>query len=174
MIKNPGALIFLDLDGPMIPLTNADKEYAIPFDEFPFNSKMSAEACRHITSLSSKFNAAVVTNSTHNNGPADREPMFHVLDLFEKNGMSHVLLDGEYMTLWADIAEAGRKVAVERWLQVHPKYTDLPFVVFDDNAYNFEGDSTFPFVHTGEEGINGEDYDLAIKYLSAQANEKER
>jgi len=168
MIQYPRALIFLDLDGPMIPLTNSDKEYAIPFAEFPYNSKMSAEACRHIEALCSQFNAAVVTNSTHNNGPHDREPMFHVFDLFEKNCMSHVLLDGDYITQWADIAEAGRKEAIVRWRKAHSECAALPFVVFDDNALNFEGDPDFPFVHTGEEGIRSDDFDLAVQYLSTQ------
>ena len=169
MISNPDALIFLDLDGPMIPLTNSTKEYAIPVEEFPHNSKMSAEACQRINALCSRFNAAVVTNSTHNNGyGSDRDPMFHVFDLFDKNGISHVLLDGPYMTLWADIKEAGRKCAVERWLETHTEYSRLPFVVFDDNAYNFEGDSTFPFVHTGEEGIGQTDIERANRYLNEQ------
>lgn len=173
MITNPGAIIFLDLDGPMIPLTNTDKEYAIPFEEFPYNSKMSVEACIHINALCSQFNAAVVTNSTHNNGGGpDREPEFHVFDLFDKNGMSHVLLHGAYMTLWTDIAGAGRKEAVKRWRQDHPKYTNLPFVVFDDNAYTFGDDPEFPFVHSGEEGINRDDIDLAIRYLSEQIMER--
>jgi len=169
MITNPGALIFLDLDGPMIPLTNTDKEYVIPTDEFPYNSKMSPEACRHIETLCKQFNAAVVTNSTHNNGHgSDREPTFHVFDLFEKNGISHLLLDGPYMTAWADIKAAGRKHAVERWLQAHPEYSDLPFVVFDDNAYNFGDMPDFPFVNTGEEGISENDIDLAAKHLNNQ------
>ena len=169
MISDPHTLIFLDLDGPMIPLTNSSKEYAIPVEDFPHNSKMSPGACQHINTLCSRFNAAVVTNSTHNNGyGSDRDPMFHVFDLFDKNGMAHVLLDGPYITLWADIKEAGRKCAVERWLEKHTEYSQLPFVVFDDNAYNFGEDDDFPFVNTGEEGITQDDLDLALEHLSEQ------
>jgi hypothetical protein len=133
-----GALIFLDIDGPMIPWGPTADPFLIPREKFPYVSRFSPRCVQLMKDLCEDRNARIVANTTHNGGGVgDWTGEIHIKTLFELNGLGKYLLSRTHYR--SDIDYVGnRAVAVNQWLNSNPQYSDIPWVAFDDETVDFE------------------------------------
>jgi hypothetical protein len=130
-------IIFLDIDGPMIPdqVSLLPKKERFPLKKttgFPYHSKFSPYSIGFIRQLVTTYDAKIVTCSTHNHYGD-----MHILDLFAINGMPRSWLHEDIMT---EFHKPGtgckeRDVACVRWLLGNLDICD-GFVIIDDALEN--------------------------------------
>jgi hypothetical protein len=94
-------IIFLDLDGPMIPWWGIDckdetgKNGRI-LDGFHFFSTFHPDAIAALRKITEETNSVIVTNSTHNGGLNNSKYEYpgasHIRNIFEANGVGDLLI----------------------------------------------------------------------------------
>lgn len=167
-------IIFLDLDGPMIPWWGK----AVPDDTgangrilsgFPFLSKFHDDAMNNLSDIIHATGALVVTNSTHNGGHSVHDGPAHIMRLFKANGIHHVLHDDtskdwpKYMSGFKNRELKDWKFRKDRALGIRAWFVrfgvsmaSTPFVAIDDCVEDFViynrpelARPKIPFVATG-------------------------
>ena len=165
-------IIFLDIDGPMIP----DQIHLLPGDEkFPLKkvthfgcfSKFSPYSVAFIKTLCDGYGAKVLTNSTHNMSGKD-----HIKKLFEVNGLNpDQYLHSDIMTEFKNGIDE-RDVAVCKWiLENQPE----SFVIIDDaleQDYDAELGQLWGINASSLYGLTIQDRERAIKLLLKRKKDK--
>jgi len=142
-------IIFLDLDGPMIPWWGATlpddtgRDGRI-IDGFPFLSRFHPDAIYNLKLIIGATDAMVVTNSTHNKGAAYADGPTHIYNIFKANGIEHVLAT-EYLSGFKNESfkdwktRKDRALGIKGWFWRHGiNMADTPFVALDDVVGDFE------------------------------------
>lgn len=150
-------VIFLDIDGPMIPTRAFMFNFNASFDQIL--DDMCVKVLRHIID---KTDAQIVFNTTHNRmlEPfADRRP--GLISQFVAAGFGDDIHPDNH-TLYPDI---DRTTAVREWLYRHPEVTH--WVAFDDVAIDDER----AYLTDPDHGIGWGEYQHARAYLLGAAAE---
>lgn len=136
-------IVFLDIDGPMIPdqialLPSKDRFPLKPVTRFGCYSGFSPYSVAFIRQLCKSMAAKIVTNSTHNIRGPD-----HIRELFRVNGLDpdEFLYEeplSDYCNKDAEIRGADRDEAVARWVIKH--HDDITGFVVIDDALPYEYD----------------------------------
>lgn len=161
-------IIFLDLDGPMIPWWGIDCKDSTGkggriIKDFPFLSKFHPEAINHLRIIAHETNSVIVTNSTHNGGHNNGKYNFpdasHIMNVFEANAVEDLLIKfsdldrlppetANFYTLIAsgyknpDYVESNRNRVrgIKSWFARWANYIDTPpaFLAIDDDNEDFQ------------------------------------
>lgn len=114
-------VIFLDIDGPMIPARS------FIFDINPsFNQILDAMCVKVLRAIIDRTNAQIVFNTTHNRTLFQSEYGPGLLARFADAGFSHDIHDDNH-TIYPDV---DRTTAIREWLSRHPDVKN--WVAFDD------------------------------------------
>lgn len=143
-------IIFLDIDGPLIPLRmyfNGNRPFNTEYGSFVYDPI----AVAMIKTLASKFDAKVVFNSAHNENPA--HIMLHQATF---NGLKDVM-HTDIITQFPHTPD--RLSAIETWLKEHSEVTE--WIVIDDMPV----DSSRNIAHSRQVPIN---YSLGMTMDSFQ------
>lgn len=196
--KKKNGIVFLDLDGPMIPYEGKISgcgdsfRHAIPFRDFPYYSRFCPYAMQMLGLLCRQYDLEIVTNSSHNGQPnysKDDKGTDHIHRLFEMNKFHQYLrkedfktqyAQGKYMGGWGKLMivdYVSRANAVDKWLNEHLEITR--WVVFDDDRVDFEKEDAPErvkscFVLTKGDGISPENIREAKKILKQFKYQQEK
>lgn len=192
-------IIFLDLDGPMIPWWNKRVEDPTGnagrvVDGFPFLSRFHDDAIDNLRFITEATGAKIVTNSTHNGGFSGTRGFDHIYRVFKANGVDDLLLgtpDGSdwpiYISGFKNIAlrdwkgRKDRALGIKAWFTRFGKSTtSVPFVAIDDSVEDFNINNSrssvkIPYVMTattanGLDIITDADALAAIKIIKSHPN----
>jgi len=145
-------VVFLDIDGPMIPAT------VFLYDRMAsFERRFPPTTVAVVNKLCERTGAKIVFNTTHN------LPIPEVDDIdvaLVKQGLSADHLHDDHHTKYPTI---DRKAAVEEWLARHPEVTD--WVALDD--VHFTDDERLIFIDS-DAGLHLGHLNLAIDQLGGQ------
>lgn len=121
-------VIFLDIDGPMIPDTMLLAEYWASWQR-----KMPPTTVAVVNCLCKESGARIVTNTTHNHQPpAPRVPdedLTPIKEALIREGVKPDYFHKDSKTQYPDVS---RMAAVNHWLSAHPEVSE--WLIIDDDA----------------------------------------
>jgi hypothetical protein len=119
-------ILFLDIDGPMIPL--ALTYYLI---DNPGDRIMSNVCVGILNNICRKTEAKIVTNTTHN---IDHPGQATIREILIRNGVKEEYFHKDHKTIYG-VETHNRMKAIDLWLYLHdnPNWVALDDEIFTDN-----------------------------------------
>lgn len=152
-------VIFLDIDGPVIPIN-------VSVYESVFRTTCNPESIEYLNLLCDETGAKIVTNSMHNYedwiGSELREDLVHWgLDPnYFHDGWRTIFPHVDYEKINSPVRGIGRLAAIEDWIQ---KNGDTSWVCFDDRKFS----ELANLIHIEDgRGIKEHHFDSALDILS--------
>ena len=148
--------VFLDLDGPVIP-DYRTRRYGRLLDNYTHWTRFNSNSVDNLMFLLDKYQAKIVSNSTHNSLGID-----YLVELFNANGLGKYLLDNTQFSIDNLLT---RGLAVDKYVKDN---NIQKYAIFDDDLAGYDrSNSRENLIHTN--GISSEDIFLASKLLKKQS-----
>ncbi len=125
-------IIFLDIDGPVIPIN-------VPIVDSIYRTVYEKDSIEYLNLLCEEANAKVVTNSMHNYTPVMR---YDLVDDLISWGLDEKFIHDDWRTIFphvdytkvnSPVRGIGRLVAINDWIDKRNR--DVSWVCFDDRKF---------------------------------------